>query len=92
MPRLKQAIEHARWIAVDLGDRDASAEHLLAGIVAVPDSIAVELLRCVGVSADDVRAGLAAELGIDASRLIVRRRPPAPTARQGGLSVATSNR
>jgi hypothetical protein len=74
MPRLKQALEHARQIADDLGYRDPSTEQVLAGIVAVPDSMAVRMLACLGVSADDVRAALAARLGIDASRLIVARR------------------
>ena len=74
MPRLKQALEHARKIADDLGQRGPSAEHVLAGLVAVPDSMAVQILACLGVSADDVRAALAARLGIDASRLVVTRR------------------
>jgi hypothetical protein len=74
MPRLKQALEHARRIAEDLGYRDPSTEHVLAGIVAVPDSMAVRILVCLGVSADDVHAALAARLGIDASQLLVPRR------------------
>jgi hypothetical protein len=74
MPRLKQALEHARAIAEDLGYRDPSTEHVLAGIVAVPDSMAVQILACLGVSADDVRATVAAGLGFDASRLLAPRR------------------
>ena len=74
VPRLKQALEHAGRIADELGYRDPSTEHVLAGIVAVPDSMAVEMLVCLGVSAHDVRAALAARLGVDPSRLMVTRR------------------
>jgi GNAT superfamily N-acetyltransferase len=74
MPRLKQALEHARRIAEDLGPRDPSTEHVLAGIVAVPDAMAVRMLECLGVSADDVRNVLAARLGVEPSRLVAVRR------------------
>jgi hypothetical protein len=74
MPRLKQALEHAGRIADDLGQRGPSTEHVLAGLVAVPDSMAVQMLVCLGVSADDVRAALATRLGVDGSRLVVTRR------------------
>jgi len=50
MPRLKQALEHSRRIADALDTRLADTEHLLAGTVAVPDSMAVEMLRRLGVS------------------------------------------
>src|SRR5215207_6284045 len=73
-PRLKQAIEHSRRIAEGLGHRVTNTEHLLAGILAVPDALAVEVLRCLSVSADDVRAALARRLGIDAQRLAVTHR------------------
>src|SRR5215204_2486103 len=73
-PRLKQAIEHSWRIAEGLGHRVANTEHLLAGILAVPDALAVEVLRRLGVSADDVRAALARRLGIDAQRLAVTHR------------------
>ena len=43
MPRLKQALEHSRRIADELDVRLADNEHVLAGIVAVPDSMAVEI-------------------------------------------------
>jgi Clp amino terminal domain, pathogenicity island component len=69
MPRLKQAIEHCRRIADGLAVDRADTEHLLAGIVAVPDSMAVEILRRLGVSVADVRAALAERLGIEARRL-----------------------
>jgi ATP-dependent Clp protease ATP-binding subunit ClpA len=74
MPRLKQAIEHSRRIAEGLGHRVPNTEHLLAGILAVPDALAVEILSGLGVSADDVRAELARRLDIDAERLLVPRR------------------
>ena len=41
MPRLKQALERSRRIADGLDARLAETEHLLAGIVAVSDSMAV---------------------------------------------------
>ncbi len=68
---LKQAIEHSQRIADGLGHRVTNTEHLLAGILAVPDALAVELLKRLGVSADDVRAELARRLDIDAQRLVV---------------------
>src|SRR5215208_1213398 len=71
-PRLKEAIEHSWLIAEGLGHRVTNTEHLLAGILAVPDALAVEVLRRLGVSADDVRAALARRLEIDAQRLDVR--------------------
>jgi len=50
MPRLKQSLEHGRRIANELEVRLADTEHLLAGIVSVTDSMAVEILRRLGVS------------------------------------------
>jgi len=69
MPRLKQALEQASRLAERLGAGSADTEHLLAGIVAVPGAMAVEILRRLGVRADDVLEALAAELGIEADRL-----------------------
>ena len=74
MPRLKQALEHAAKLADVLGHHDPSTEHVLAGLVAVPDSMAVRILECLGASADDVRSALAARLGVEPSQLIVTRR------------------
>jgi ClpA/ClpB-like protein len=74
MPRLKQAIEHSMRIAETLGHRVTNTEHLLAGLVAVPDALAVEILKRLGVGADDVRAALARRLDIDGERLVVTRR------------------
>jgi hypothetical protein len=74
MPRLKQALEHGRHVADGFGARRAETEHLLAGILAVPDCMAVEILRRLGVSADDVRTALAERLDVDPQRLGTRRR------------------
>jgi hypothetical protein len=74
MPRLKQALERGRHVADGLGARQADTEHLLAGILGVPDSMAVEILRRLGVSADDARAALAERLDVDPQRLGARRR------------------
>ena len=74
MPRLKQALERGRHVADGLGVRLADAEHLLAGILAVPDCMAVEILRRLGVSADDVRAAVAERLDVDPQRLSTTRR------------------
>src|SRR6266540_7362400 len=73
-PRLKQAIEHSQRIAGGLGHRVTNTEHLLAGILAVPDALAIEILKRLGVTANDVRAELARRLDIDAQRLVVTRR------------------
>jgi ATP-dependent Clp protease ATP-binding subunit ClpA len=69
MPRLKQALEHGRRIADGSGVRLADTEHLLAGVVAVEDSMAVEILRRLRVGVTDVRAELAARLGVEPERL-----------------------
>jgi hypothetical protein len=74
MPRLKQALEHSVSVAGSLGAAEAGTEHLLAGIVAVPDAMAVEILRRLGAPAADVSAALAARLEIEPERLQTRRR------------------
>jgi hypothetical protein len=74
MPRFKQALECSRRIADGLDARLADTEHLLAGIVAVSDSMAVEILRRLGVSARDVRAALATRLDVVPERLGAPRR------------------
>ncbi|MEN3281636.1 MAG: ATP-dependent Clp protease ATP-binding subunit ClpC [Solirubrobacteraceae bacterium] len=73
-PRLKQALEHSRRIADRLGHRVANTEHLLAGLVAVPDALAVEILKRLGVSVDDVREALARRLDVEVQLLSVGRR------------------
>jgi hypothetical protein len=74
MPRLKQALEHSRHIADGLEVRLADTEHLLAGIVAVSDSMAVEILRRLGVNSAQVRAALAERMRVAPELLGVRRR------------------
>jgi Clp amino terminal domain, pathogenicity island component len=74
MPRLKQALEHARRIADELDVRLAGTEHMLAGIVAAGDSMAVEILRRLGVSVADVRDALAQRMDVEPQRLGRRRR------------------
>jgi hypothetical protein len=75
MPRLKQSLEHARRIADRLGHQVAATEHLLAGMLAVPDALAVEILEHRGVSADAARAALAERLDLDDAQLVIARRP-----------------
>jgi hypothetical protein len=74
MPRLKQALEHTRRIADRLDAQLADTEHLLAGLVTVSDSMAVEILRRLGVGAADIRAALAERLGVQPERLGQARR------------------
>jgi hypothetical protein len=74
MPRLKQALERSRTIAAGLDVRPPDTEHVLAGIVAISDSMAVEILRRLGVSAADVRAALAERLDVEPQRLGAPRR------------------
>jgi hypothetical protein len=74
MPRFKEALEHARRIADRLGAGVADTEHLLAGIVAVPDSMAVEILRRLKVSPDAVRRALGERLDVEPQRLGAPRR------------------
>ena len=74
MPRLKQALEHSRRVADGLDTRLADNEHLLAGIVAVPDAMAVEIVRRLGVSSAQVHAALAERMGVAPERLGARRR------------------
>jgi hypothetical protein len=73
MPRLKQALENASRIAERLGQRVPGTEHMLAGIVAVPGALAVELLKQAGVRTGDVREELATRLGIEAEQLVIGR-------------------
>jgi hypothetical protein len=68
MPRLKQALDFASRLA-ERGTADT--EHLLAGIVAVPGAMAIEILRRLGVRVEDVREALAAELGVEPDRLVL---------------------
>jgi ATP-dependent Clp protease ATP-binding subunit ClpA len=74
MPRFKEALEHARRVADRLGGGVADTEHLLAGIVAVPDSMAVEILRRLKVGPDAVRSALGERLDVEPQRLGAPRR------------------
>jgi plasmid maintenance system antidote protein VapI len=74
MPRLKQALDTGRRIADALDVRVADVEHLLAGILAVSDSMAVEILRRLGVSADSARAALERRMDVDPQSLRAPRR------------------
>jgi Clp amino terminal domain, pathogenicity island component len=74
MPRYKQALEHSRRIADGLEARAADTEHLLAGLVSVSDSMAVEILRRLKVSADDIVSALADSLDVQRQRLGAPRR------------------
>jgi Clp amino terminal domain, pathogenicity island component len=74
MPRYKQALEHSRRIADRLEAHNADTEHVLAGIVAVSDSMAVEILRRLKISADDIRSALAERLDVEPERLGAARR------------------
>jgi hypothetical protein len=74
MPRYKQALEHSRRIADGLKVRAADTEHLLAGLVSVRDSMAVEILRRLKISDDDVRRALAERLDVEPQQLGAPRR------------------
>ena len=74
MPRFKQAIEHSRRIADGLEVDVPDTGHLLAGLVAVPDSMAVEILRRLKVTPEAVRKALAERLAVDPRSLGAPRR------------------
>lgn len=73
MPRLKQALDHAQRLATGLQDQTADTAHLLAGILNVPDALAVRVLARQGVTVDAARAALARRLEIDPQQLVVPR-------------------
>ncbi|MFP5283249.1 MAG: Clp protease N-terminal domain-containing protein, partial [Actinomycetes bacterium] len=73
MPRLKQALDHAQRIGTGREDQTADTAHLLAGILNVPDALAVRLLARQGVTVDVARAALARRLEIDPQQLVVSR-------------------
>jgi ATP-dependent Clp protease ATP-binding subunit ClpA len=53
MPRLKVALAHALDLA---GDQPVQDQHVLLGLLSVPDSLAAHLLAERGVSLEDVQA------------------------------------
>jgi ATP-dependent Clp protease ATP-binding subunit ClpA len=55
LPRLKRALERA---SREAGHGLIETDHLLLGVVQVPEALAVELLRSLGVSPEAVRAGI----------------------------------
>ncbi len=71
MPRLEQSLHYAQRIATSLGGQNADTEHLLAGILAVPDAVAVHILAGQGIRRDDVRASLARRLGVEPRQLSI---------------------
>lgn len=73
MPRLKQSMEYSQRIATGLGKEVADTEHLLAGMLSVPDAFAVDILRRQGVTPDAARAALAQRVGVDEQQLVVPR-------------------
>jgi Clp amino terminal domain, pathogenicity island component len=73
-PRLKQALEQARRVADRLGHRSADTGHLLAGLLSVPDALAVEILARCDVGPAEALAALAERLDADASALAPARR------------------
>ncbi len=73
MPRLKQSLEYSQRIATGLGRELADTEHLLAGVLSVPDAFAVDILRRQGVTPDAARGGLAQRLGVEEQQLVVPR-------------------
>jgi hypothetical protein len=53
-------------------DRSApDTEHVLAGILSVPDALSTEILERLGVRSDDVLTALAARLAADVELLAV---------------------
>jgi ATP-dependent Clp protease ATP-binding subunit ClpA len=84
MPRLKQALEGAQRLAGELGEGVAGTEHLLAGVIAIQDALATEILAGLGASADTVRAAIATRLGVAPARL-----QTPPRRRRRLLSKAT---
>jgi hypothetical protein len=57
-PRLKLALAHALGYA---GDQPLGDEHMLLGMLSVPDSVAARALASLDVSSENVRALLAPE-------------------------------
>lgn len=74
MPRLKRALELAVRVAEALGNRRANSEHLLVAITQVPDALAIELLGCLGVTAQDVLDAVAGRLDVEPAALVPARR------------------
>jgi ribosomal protein S18 acetylase RimI-like enzyme len=54
-PRAKKVLEISLLEARELGDQHIGTEHLLLGLVREGEGVAVQVLRTLGVDADDVR-------------------------------------
>lgn len=81
-PKVKQVIENAIGEAKALGHNYVGTEHLLLGLVSVPDSVACNLLLAQGVTPEKVREEVTLLLG--------PRKPnpgPMPSPEQVGLWV-----
>jgi Clp amino terminal domain, pathogenicity island component len=68
-PELKRALALAREWAEHFGHRQIGSEHLLLGLLGVPDAGAVRILESLGAPPARVRGRLAELLGIDAREL-----------------------
>ena len=71
-PRAKKVLELSLLEARELGDQHIGTEHLLLGLVREGEGVAVQVLRTLGVSADDVRQTVTPILSGDPER------PPGP--------------
>ena len=71
-PRAKKVLELSLLEARELGDQHIGTEHLLLGLVREGEGVAVQVLRTLGVDADDVRRTVITILSGDAER------PPEP--------------
>ena len=57
-PRVKRVLENSLREAMQMGQSYISTEHLLLGIIRENEGTAIEVLECMGVSGDDLRAAL----------------------------------
>jgi ribosomal protein S18 acetylase RimI-like enzyme len=71
-PRAKKVLELSLLEARELGDQHIGTEHLLLGLVREGEGVAVQVLRTLGVNADDVRQTVITILSGDPER------PPGP--------------
>ena len=62
-PRSKKALELAVREARRLGHREVGADHLVLGVLAVRDGLAVKLVEQLGASPDRIRAAVLDDLG-----------------------------
>jgi ATPases with chaperone activity, ATP-binding subunit len=67
-PRAKKVLELSLLEARELGDQHIGTEHLLLGLVREGEGVAVQVLRTLGVDADDVRRTVITILSGDPER------------------------